>query len=75
MKRVQLWRWRLHNKKTGRTYISHRFMVESEALAKDPLAVRIEWLTAWIWVPESTAEKVETPDADRPKAAQDRLPR
>ena len=75
MRRVQLWRWRLHNKTTGRTYISHRFMFEAEALARDPLAVRIEWLTVWKWVPESTDDKVESPKADLPEAVPDRLPR
>ena len=49
MQRIPLWRWTLHNKKTGRTYTSHKFMTEAEALAKDPRAVRIEWLTAWKW--------------------------
>jgi hypothetical protein len=60
MKRVQSWRWRLHNKTTGRTYTSHRSLTEAEALARDPLAVRIEWLTEWKWVPESTPEDVES---------------
>jgi hypothetical protein len=75
MKRIQVWRWRLHNKTTGRTYMSHRFMTEAEALARDPLAVRIEWLAAWKWVPESTVEEVESPKAERLGAGPDRRPR
>jgi hypothetical protein len=76
MKRVQSWRWRLHNQTTGRTYTSHRSMTEAEALARDPLAVRIEWLTEWKWVPESTAEEVGSSKAvKRPGAAPNRRPR
>ena len=72
MKRIPVWRWRLQNKTTGRTYISHRFMTEAEALAKDPQAVRIEWLKTWKWV---TADAVGSPKAEQQAAAPERRQR
>ena len=53
---VELWRWQLHSKTTGRTYLSHKFMTEAEALAKDPLAVRAEWSLVVRWVSDKPVE-------------------
>ena len=56
MKSIALWRWQLHSKTTGRTYISHKCMTEAEALARDPLAVRVDWSLVWQSVPEVLEE-------------------
>ena len=58
MKSIAVWRWRLHSQSTGRTYISHKCMTQAEALAKDPLAVRVEWSVAARLVPEVREEEV-----------------
>ena len=53
---VELWRWQLRSKATGRTYLSHRLMTEAEALAKDPMAVRAEWSLVVQWVPDKPVQ-------------------
>ena len=52
---VELWRWRVQGK--SRLYVKRKYMTEAEALAIDPLAVRVEWLTVLQWVPESRLQK------------------
>jgi len=50
-------------------------MTEAEALARDPLAVRIEWLTEWKWVPEATTEEVEPSKAVKQPGEPQQRPR
>jgi hypothetical protein len=51
MQRIEVWRWRVRSKRTGRFYITHKYLTEAEALTIDPLAVRIDWLAEYRWVP------------------------
>jgi hypothetical protein len=56
LKRIPLYRWRLHSKTTGRAYISHTYLTEAEAVKKDRQAERLEWSAVWVWVPDSPEE-------------------
>jgi hypothetical protein len=39
---VELWRWRVRGKPTGRLYVTRKYLTEAEALAIDPHAARVE---------------------------------
>jgi hypothetical protein len=69
MKRITLWRRRVRSKTTDRVYITRKCMTETEPLAIDPMAVRIDWLFELRWVPE-TPEEV---GASNPQAWKARL--
>jgi hypothetical protein len=47
---VELWRWRVQGEPTGPLYVTRKYLTEAGALAIDPLAVRVEWLTVLQWV-------------------------
>jgi len=56
MKTKELWRWRLRDEITGKTYTTRCVMTEADALDRDSQAVRVEWSKEVLLVPESDNE-------------------
>ena len=64
MKRVALWRSRVHGKTTCHLYVTHKCMTKAQAKAIAPLAERLDWLVEYRWVPD-TSEGVNGQAAPR----------
>ncbi len=56
MKTVIRWRWLIHHDGTGKPFTTRHHMTEAEALATDPLAMRVGRTREEIVVPDSEVE-------------------
>ncbi len=60
MHTIELWRWRLTDPASGRTYNTRHVMTEADALALDPRAQRVEHTRELRSVPDGPHEHAHT---------------
>ncbi|MBK6470311.1 MAG: hypothetical protein IPF94_06115 [Betaproteobacteria bacterium] len=60
MHTVDLWRWRLTDPVTGRTYRTRHVMTQADALALDPQAQRVDHTLVRRQVPDGPHEHEHT---------------
>lgn len=58
MQTIDLWRWRITDPATGRTYTTRHRMTEAYALSTDPQAQRVAGSLEQRQVPESADEAI-----------------